>query len=98
MTPSARRYSVRFSITWELFEKAPQDYKEAVLLPDVTARISIEAGVSMGWERYVGSIDAIIAIDRFGASAPGDTIMENFGFTADRVVYKAIEMLAKQKA
>lgn len=84
--------------SWELFEKAPRDFKEAVLLPDVTARISIEAGVSMGWERYVGSSDAIIAIDRFGASAPGDTIMENFGFTADRVVNKAIEMLAKQKA
>jgi transketolase len=83
---------------WELFEKSPQDYKEAVMLPDVSARISIEAGVSMGWERYVGSSDAIIAIDRFGASAPGDTIMEKFGFTPDRVVNKAIEMLAKQKA
>ncbi len=49
----------------------------------------------MGWERYVGNSNAIIGINRFGASAPGDTVMEKFGFTADHVVNKAMEILAR---
>jgi transketolase len=81
--------------SWELFEKAPLDYKEAVLPPEVTDRVSVEAGISMGWERYVGGSTAIIAIDRFGASAPGGIVMEKFGFTADHVVNRALEILKK---
>ena len=81
--------------SWELFEKAPADYQNKVLPSDVTARVSVEAGITMGWERYVGRSGAIIGIDRFGASAPGATVMEKFGFTADHVVEKALEIVKK---
>jgi len=79
--------------SWELFDNAPLDYQDKVLPPDVTARLSVEAGISMGWERYVGSRTAIIAIDRFGASAPGATVMEKYGLTVDQVVSKAMQQL-----
>jgi transketolase len=79
--------------SWELFDKAPLDYQDKVLPPDVTARLSVEAGISIGWERYVGSRTAIIAIDRFGASAPGATVMEKYGLTVDQVVSKAMQQL-----
>jgi transketolase len=79
--------------SWELFEKAPQDYQETVLPPEITARVSVEAGIQMGWERYVGSGNAIIGINRFGASAPGETVMEKFGLTADQVVNRAMQQL-----
>jgi transketolase len=82
--------------SWELFETSPQNYKEGILLPDVTARIAVEAGISMGWERYVGNGNPIIGIDHFGASAPGGTVMEKFGFTVDNVVNKALELLNKK--
>ena len=81
--------------SWELFEKSPQNYKDDVLPPNVAARIAIEAGISMGWERYVGNANAIIGINRFGASAPGGTVMEKFGFTVENVVDKALEILKK---
>jgi transketolase len=81
--------------SWELFEKTSQEYKDKVLLPDVKARIAIEAGVSMGWERYVGSNGAIISMPGFGASAPGGTVMEKFGFTSDNIIQKASELLKK---
>ena len=79
--------------SWELFEKAPQDYQETVLPPEITARVSVEAGIQMGWERYVGSGNAIIGINRFGASAPGETVMEKFGLTADQVVNRAMQQV-----
>ena len=81
--------------SWNLFEAAPQNYKDSVLPPDVTARVAVEAGISMGWERYVGNGNPIISIDRFGASAPGSTVMEKFGFTVDNVVTKALEIVKK---
>ncbi len=79
--------------SWELFEKTSQEYKDNVLLPDVTARVAIEAGIPMGWERYVGNSGAIIGITGFGASAPGNTVMEKFGFTAENIVQKAMELV-----
>ncbi|MBW1835717.1 MAG: transketolase [Deltaproteobacteria bacterium] len=81
--------------SWELFEKTSQDYKDRVLLPDVTARIAIEAGVPLGWDRYVGSYGAIIGISSFGASAPGGTVMAKFGFTAENIVKKAMELVKR---
>jgi transketolase len=81
--------------SWELFEAAPQKYKDDVLPPDVAARVAVEAGISMGWERYAGNGNPIISIDHFGASAPGGTVMEKFGFTVDNVVDKALEVLKK---
>ncbi len=79
--------------SWELFENTPQEYKESVLPPDVTARVAIEAGIPMGWERYVGTHGVIIGMTRFGASAPGGVLMEKFGFTAEHVVEKVMELL-----
>ena len=81
--------------SWELFEKTSQEYKNRVLPPDVSARLAVEAGSSMGWGRYVGDGGAVIGITRFGASAPGGTTMEKFGFTPDNVVQKALELLKK---
>ncbi|MEA3279979.1 MAG: transketolase [Thermodesulfobacteriota bacterium] len=78
--------------SWELFEKMPQEYKDKVLLPDVGKRIAVEAGIPMGWEKYVGSGGKIIGITGFGVSAPGGLVMEKFGFTSDNIVEKAMEM------
>jgi transketolase len=75
--------------SWELFEKQPQSYRDTVLPPALKARVAIEAGVSMGWHRYAGERGRIISHDRFGASAPYKLLMEQFDFTADRVVREA---------
>lgn len=83
--------------SWELFEKMPLEYKDKVLLPDVKKRIAVEAGIPMGWERYVGSGGAIIGITGFGVSAPGGLVMERFGFTSENIVKKAIELLDRIK-
>ncbi len=79
--------------SWELFQAQPVDYRNQVLPPDVTARISIEAGVTLGWERYVGGDGISIGIARFGASAPYQTIYEKFGLTAPRIVDAALKLL-----
>jgi transketolase len=79
--------------SWELFASESPEYRESVLLPDVTARIAVEAGVSQGWERWVGDRGAIIAMNRYGASAPGKTIFQNLGFTADAIIEKANNLI-----
>lgn len=81
--------------SWELFEAQPQAYRDQVLPPQVRARVSVEAGASVGWERYVGREGAIIGVDRFGASAPGPVVMREYGFTVDHVVEVAKEVLAR---
>jgi transketolase len=75
--------------SWELFDLQPQSYRDAVLPPSVRARVSIEAASSFGWERYVGADGAIIGVDRFGASAPGPSLMHQFGFTPEHVAETA---------
>jgi transketolase, bacterial and yeast len=70
---------------WERFEAQDQAYRDLVLPPSVRRRVSVEIGVSMGWERWVGDEGAIIGLDHFGASAPAETIFARFGFTAERV-------------
>jgi transketolase len=70
---------------WERFDLQDQAYRDAVLPPSVRRRVSVEAGVSLGWERWVGDEGAIVGLDHFGASAPGGTIFKKFGFTAERV-------------
>jgi len=74
---------------WELFEAQPRAYQEAVLLPGVTARVAVEAGVPLGWERYVGRRGEIVGLNRFGASAPYQVLAEKFGFTAQVVAARA---------
>jgi transketolase len=71
---------------WELFEAQDAAYRESVLPSAVRARVAIEAGVSLGWDRWVGDGGAIVGLDHFGTSAPAGTIFEKFGFTVDRVV------------
>jgi transketolase len=70
---------------WERFDLQDQAYRDAVLPPAVRKRVSVEIGVPLGWERWVGDEGAIIGLDHFGASAPAGTILEHFGFTAERV-------------
>jgi transketolase len=79
--------------SWELFEAQPRERRDAVLPPAVRARVSVEAGSPLGWERYVGSAGAIVGLDRFGASAPGATALERLGFSADNVVRVARRVL-----
>jgi transketolase len=81
--------------SWELFEKTPQAYQDSVLPPQVTPRLAVEAGLKMGWERYVGIEGEIIGMTGFGASAPGGVVMEKFGFTADNIVQKAKALLER---
>jgi len=79
--------------SWELFEKAPAPYRERILPSDVTKRLAVEAGISMGWEKYTGPEGKIIGIDKFGASAPGGTVLEKYGFTPENIVENALELL-----
>ena len=79
--------------SWELFEAQPASYREAVLPPQVTARLAIEAGVTQGWERYAGPAGDVIGLEHFGASAPYKVLMDKFGFTAQAVVERALRLL-----
>ena len=79
--------------SWELFEAQPQEYREAVLLPEVTARVAVEAAVPLGWERYVGSKGAILGLDHFGASSPYKKLAEEYGLTAEYVATRVKECL-----
>ena len=77
--------------SWELFEAQPQEYRDSVLPPSVLARVAVEAGVPMGWERYVGPFGTVVGVaGRYGASAPVKVVMEKYGFTAQNVADKAI--------
>ena len=78
---------------WEFFEKQPREYRDAVLPREVTARLSIEAGATLGWKRWVGDRGGSIGLDRFGASAPGDIAMRELGFTVEHVVRYAKDLL-----
>jgi transketolase len=79
--------------SWELFDAQPRAYRDAVLPPNVTARVSVEAASPFGWERYVGRDGVIIGVDRFGASAPGATVMREYGFTAEHIVAAVKQLL-----
>jgi transketolase len=80
---------------WELFEEQSEEYRESVLPSGVALRLSVETGISLGWQRWVGDRGASVAIDHFGASAPGDELMKRFGFTAENVVSQAQALLAR---
>ncbi|MBC7574026.1 MAG: transketolase, partial [Herminiimonas sp.] len=80
---------------WELFDEQPQDYRDQVLPPS-SLRLAIEAGVTQGWHRYVGDRGDVLGVDCFGASAPGDVMMEKYGFTVDNVCLRAQALLRAQ--
>jgi transketolase len=72
--------------SWELFEEQPASYRDSVLPPDIIARVSVEAGISQGWQRWVGDKGFILGLDRYGASAPAGTVFKNLGFTEEHIV------------
>ena len=80
---------------WELFELQDPGYREEVLPPDVPARLSVEPGVSLGWKRWVGDRGDSISLERFGASAPGTTVLERLGFDVENVVARATALLER---
>ncbi len=78
--------------SWELFEKAPAPYRERILPSSVTKRMAVEAGISMGWEKYTGSEGKILGIDKFGSSAPGGIVLKAYGFSPENIVQKALDL------
>ncbi|HIC85781.1 MAG TPA: transketolase, partial [Desulfobacterales bacterium] len=80
--------------SWELFDQQSQAYKEEVLPSSVWRRIVIEAGCGFGWHKYAGDKGRIIAVERFGASAPYKVLYQEFGLTKDRIVEEAFSLLA----
>jgi transketolase len=78
---------------WSFFENQSQSYRDAVLDPGVEKRIAVEAGVSLGWEKWVGSNGTIIGVDQYGASAPYEKIFEEYGLTTDQIYKKAKTLL-----
>jgi len=82
--------------SWELFEQQDRSYRDQVLPPDVTARVSVEQASGFGWERYVRSEGARIGMETFGASAPLQELQKRFGFTVDRVVAAARAQLERK--
>jgi transketolase len=80
---------------WELFDAQPARYRRAILPPSVRARVAVEAGLTMGWEHYVGLDGAVVGIDTFGASAPADVLFKKFGITPERVAQTARRLLQR---
>ena len=72
--------------SWELFEQQDQSYRDQVFPPNIKKRVAVEAGITMGWWKWVTSEGAVIGIDRFGESGPGEEVMKIFGFTVENVV------------
>ena len=79
--------------SWELFKEQDAAYRDSVLLPEVEARLSVEAGVSIGWHQWVGGKGRVLGLDRYGASAPANLVFQNLGFTVEHVESLVKEML-----
>jgi len=80
--------------SWELFDALPKAERDAVLPPSIRARLAVEAGVTQGWHRYIGDGGEVIGVDRFGASAPAETVLREYGFTVDNVYSRAKTLVA----
>jgi transketolase len=83
--------------SWELFDEQQQEYQDSVIPPQVKMRLAVEAGSSQGWHRYVGDGGSVLGVEQFGASAPGEVMLREFGFTADNVRLRAHALLARGK-
>lgn len=81
--------------SWELFERQPETYRNDVLPPGIKARVSVEAAASLGWERWIGDLGEAVALDHFGASAPGAKILDEFGFNPENVAAAARRVLQR---
>jgi transketolase len=84
--------------SWSIFDRQPEDYRESVLPSEITARVSIEEASTLGWDRYVGTRGAMIGMHTFGSSAPLKDVQTKFGFTPEKVVETAREVLASAEA
>jgi transketolase len=82
--------------SWELFEALPQTERDAVFPPSVHARLAVELGVSQGWYRYIGAQGDMLSVERFGASAPAERLLQEYGFTVDNVCAHALKLLASK--
>jgi transketolase len=83
--------------SWELYEKQTKEYKDSVLLPEIKSRLAVEMAYPLGWERYTGDQGAILGIHTYGASAPGEQLMEEYGFTVENVVAQVEQLLTSQQ-
>jgi transketolase len=79
--------------SWKLFDAQPQSYRDSVLPPSIRARLAVEAGSTQGWCKYVGREGHVIGVDRFGASAPGEVVMREYGFTVENICQRAMELI-----
>ncbi|MGZ5124204.1 MAG: transketolase [Burkholderiales bacterium] len=79
--------------SWELFDAQSREYRDTVLSPSTAVRLAVEAGVSQGWHRYVGDRGDALSVERFGASAPGEVVMREYGFTVENVCRRALALL-----
>ncbi|MGE5129729.1 MAG: transketolase [Sphingomonadaceae bacterium] len=91
----ARNIAVRIVSlpSWTLFDTQPKEYRDAVLPPSIGARLAVEAGAPQGWHRYVGDHGDVLGVERFGASAPGDVMLREYGFTVDNVCARALMLV-----
>ncbi|MBV8732175.1 MAG: transketolase, partial [Acidobacteriia bacterium] len=96
-----KEYGVRARVvsmpSWELFEAQPESYREGVLPQAVRKRVTVEAASPMGWRKWAGDEGAIIGIDRYGASAPGEEVLKHLGFTMEHVVSAALRLLGRER-
>ncbi|HAO78694.1 MAG TPA: hypothetical protein DCQ92_06900 [Verrucomicrobia subdivision 3 bacterium] len=83
--------------SWELFDAQSQAYRDSVLPPSMDARLAVEAGVTQGWIKYVGDGGDVIGVDRFGASAPGEIVMREYGFTVDNIYERAMKLIERKR-
>ena len=84
--------------SWDIFEHQSREYRDSVLPPNVKARVAVEQGSTLGWDRYVGAEGRVIGMHTFGASAPLKELQNKFGFEPDRVVAVAKEILGSRQA
>jgi transketolase len=82
--------------SWDIFERQSRDYQDSVLPPEVEARVAVEQGSTLGWERYVGREGRVVGMHTFGASAPLKELQKKFGFEPDRVVAIAKELAVRR--
>jgi transketolase len=82
--------------SWRLFAEQEQEYRDSVLPPGVKARVSVEAGLTGGWERWIGEEGSAVGLDHFGASAPSETLFEEYGITSERIAAEVRRILASE--
>jgi transketolase len=82
--------------SWDIFESQPKSYRDSVLPPEITARVAVEQGSVLGWERYVGAAGRVVGMTTFGASAPLKELQRKFGFEPERVVAVVKELLGRK--